>query len=931
MSLLNANERWRLQRAAAFIGRLSAGAALFGALLVGIGCDNDPYCFGASCQDGAETGDGGAAASSTSGVGGFFTSSSSTSGVGGGCELTNGGNEICDNIDNNCDGTVDEEIDFNGIQTCGTCDNNCLAQLLNVDPLSITCDWNGMPGEAGTCAFTDCSSDFFDLDTNLPGCEYYCFQVAQNDTICDNRDDDCDGVRDEDVDLCGDINNCGACGRSCDVVHGTGKCVDQQMTPCTTANTTCELDVCETGWWDLDSSYGTGCEYPCTLTNNGVEICGDGLDNDCDGAIDGVDTDLSGDPQIGQVCFGDPDGLCADQAHSGLTACVGQQVDCVGGNVLVENQTAETCNNVDDDCDGVVDDNPGDAGMTCGTSNVFPCSLGTQQCQSGSLVCVGNIEPGVEICNGIDDDCDTMVDDNPTDAGGACNVPIPPPNGATSPCVAGTLACTAGVLTCSGFTGPTSQNDGCSDDSNCDGVLTGQPDLNTDINNCGGCGTLCSSIQGLWSCNSGTCQFDGCVPGYYDINTGSDQDCEYACLNTGSEVCDGIDNDCDGSIDIGMPTPSPTAVCGVSVAATRAECTTGVSISCLSGSWSCSFPAGVCGPSCSQATEICDNLDNDCDGGFNENVGNYGQGCASDVGLPPPGHGACQTLGTYVCNGPNATICNATKESCVNIPGGCSEECDGVDNDCDGLVDEDYTNKGSDSTYFVKPAVTQFLVDRWVMTYEATRPNATASTAGTGNGYFCTTNSCPPGIPAAPLNTVLEQTIACSVPSALPWFNVTPREVEQTCDAIGGFVCDLSEWQTSCEAQQSCDWGYNTRGAPCNSAQNNSKYCNVEPYDFDGVTVGNQDGLLPGGSNLLANCWADWSNLFSNTEPALFDITGNLREITKNGSNVYPLMGGAFNSPEGGSTCQFDFYAVDQDFALLDTGFRCCFDSDPRL
>ena len=69
--------------------------------------------------------------------------------------------------------------------------------------------------------------------------------------------------------------------------------------------------------------------------------------------------------------------------------------------------------------------------MVCGTTNVFPCSLGTEQCQSGSLVCVGNIEPGVEICNGIDDDCDTVVDDNPSDAGGPCNVPIPPPMGAT--------------------------------------------------------------------------------------------------------------------------------------------------------------------------------------------------------------------------------------------------------------------------------------------------------------------------------------------------------------------------------------------------------------------------------------------------------------------------------------------------------------------
>ena len=78
--------------------------------------------------------------------------------------------------------------------------------------------------------------------------------------------------------------------------------------------------------------------------------------------------------------------------------------------------------------------------------------------------------------------------------------------------------------------------------------------------------------------------------------------------------------------------------------------------------------------------------------------------------------------------------------------------------------------------------------------------------------------------------------------------------------------------------------------------------------------------------------WADWSGQFMNTEVSVFDITGNLREITKNGSNVYPLMGGAYNTPdENGASCDFDFYVVDQQFALIDTGFRCCFDSDPRL
>jgi hypothetical protein len=96
-------------------------------------------------------------------------------------------------------------------------------------------------------------------------------------------------------------------------------------------------------------------------------------------------------------------------------------------------------------------------------------------------------------------------------------------------------------------------------------------------------------------------------------------------------------------------------------------------------------------------------------------------------------------------------------------------------------------------------------------------------------------------------------------------------------------------------------------------------------YDFDSGTAGDQDGLLVTGSSSLGQCFADWGG-----GGDLFDITGNLREITKEASNQYPLMGGAFNTgAEGGAACDYDFYVVDSSFQLLDTGFRCCFDGNP--
>ncbi|MBI5548628.1 MAG: hypothetical protein HY901_32505 [Deltaproteobacteria bacterium] len=638
------------------------------------------------------------------------------------------------------------------------------------------------------------------------------------------------------------------------------------------------------------------------------------------------------------ACFGGASGACAAPGHVGLSECHGGVVVCAGPDLLRPNQLEESCNGLDDDCDGVVDEAAVDVGGPCGQSAVAPCSLGVYHCVGGSRICEGAREPLPETCNGVDDDCDGVADSSsgnpPPEAVGPCSVPPPAPAGSTSPCQAGALACQGGHVVCQGAVGPTSSVDGCGIDANCDGLLTQQPNLGSDVNNCGSCGNSCyaSSFHANWSCVSRACVFAGCQAGYWDLD--GDQSCEYACTyRSAAEACNGLDDDCDGQIDeqLAPHLAAPTRVCGVLPSATSPECTTEVSVACVQGRWECTFPSFVCtGSSCEATSERCDGLDNDCDGVVDEGFAGLGTQCASDDGVDLK-HGVCRTSGTVVCDGPSAVVCSATKADCNTLPAGCTERCDGVDNDCDGLVDEAFNNKGSNVANFVKPAVTKLSTNLWIYTYEASRPSATEDVPGLGNGYWT----------AAPAGLTLDKTPACSVPNKIPWFNVTPLEAEQTCTQMGGALCTMAQYQTACRPNapsSACLWGYNPRGAAGSACATDyvagTKFCNLGPsYDFGPMTAGDQDGLLPTASSALANCWADWSSLQGNTASTnkIFDLTGNLREITKNGAS-YAVMGGAFVSQvSNGASCSFTSYSASATFQLYDAGFRCCFTSDPTL
>ncbi len=235
--------------------------------------------------------------------------------------------------------------------------------------------------------------------------------------------------------------------------------------------------------------------------------------------------------------------------------------------------SAEICDNKDNNCDGIVDNAPVDAGGNCGASDVGACAFGTLSCQAGALVCVGAIGPSNELCNGIDDNCNAVVDDQPIDTGGTCGSDV-------GECSFGTQQCIGGALVCFGGKGPSLEVCNMLDDD-CNGTADDSP-----IDSGGPCGSnVGACLPGIFTCDNGAIVCSGGTAGT-------------------AELCNGIDDDCNGAIDDGNPGGGGS--CGSDVGACKAgvEFCIGAQIQCI----------GALGPT----EEICDGLDNNCDGPADE-------------------------------------------------------------------------------------------------------------------------------------------------------------------------------------------------------------------------------------------------------------------------------------------------------------------------
>ncbi|MGE0791354.1 MAG: RHS repeat-associated core domain-containing protein [Sandaracinaceae bacterium] len=362
---------------------------------------------------------------------------------------------------------------------------------------------------------------------------------AGSDATCDGNDDDCDTDIDEDY---------ASSGTTC----GVGACAATGSTSCMSGS---ETDSCTPG------------------TPAGSDATCDGIDDDCD---------ASSDEDYASTSTSCGTGVCVS---SGTTSCVSGSVEdsCTPGSPTGDDSA---CNAVDEDCDGSTDEAFASSSTSCG---VGVCgSAGATSCVAGSVQdsCTPGSPSGDDsACNGADDDCDASTDEAYASVSTSCGVGACAATGTTS-CVGGSVAdsCTPGT--------PSADTSCDGVDQDCDGLVDE------------------AYVPAVSSCGLGVCQRSvtaACVGGVEVVPT-----CVPGDVIGSDLICDGVDEDCDGSVDEAYVSASTSCGIGVCASTGTATCSGGVVVD------SCSSPSS-CDEVCDDSTDedgdgLVDCLDPDCDG-----------------------------------------------------------------------------------------------------------------------------------------------------------------------------------------------------------------------------------------------------------------------------------------------------------------------------